>query len=113
MAKKNELLNSFSSSRKQKTALAADDIDRIAEIIETSPTPPSVKTIPVTNSVVQKTTVVPVTVVAEEPQQEFVKTSLDFPVDVYEDMKIALFRKRRSMKDYIVELVKQDLYGKK
>ncbi|MBK9463123.1 MAG: hypothetical protein IPN94_27840 [Sphingobacteriales bacterium] len=41
-----------------------------------------------------------------------IKTSLDFPFDLYEDMKIRLIRRKISMKEYLNELVRQDLYDK-
>ncbi len=96
MAKKNELLNSFASSRK-KTALAADDIDRIAEGIEEP-----------------KAVIAPKQVVQDDTEK-WIKTSLDFPESLYEDMKISLIKnkKKQSMKEYILDLVRQDLYGKK
>jgi RNase adaptor protein for sRNA GlmZ degradation len=96
MAKKNELLSSFASSRK-KTALAADDIDRIAEGIEEP-----------------KTVIAPKQVVQDDTEK-WIKTSLDFPESLYEDMKISLIKnkKKQSMKEYILDLVRQDLYGKK
>lgn len=97
MAKKNELLNSFATSRKSKTVLPADDIDRIAESIEE----PKAVTAP--KQVVQDDT------------EKWIKTSLDFPESLYEDMKISLIKnkKKQSMKEYILDLVRQDLYGKK
>jgi hypothetical protein len=103
MAKKNELLNSFSTSRKQKSvaeakpALSPEDIDRIAETVES--TPNNAAPTPIEDT--------PIAI-----KEVLVKTSLDFPVALYEDMKITLFKKRRSMKEYILELVRQDLYGK-
>jgi hypothetical protein len=103
MPKKNELQNSFNVSRKQKPVLAADDIDRIADGIESSTIRPIKQ--PVIAQVAQT--------VPEPDKEEVVKTSLDFPVSLYEDMRISLFKKRRSMKDYIWELVRKDLYGVK
>lgn len=97
MAKKNELLDSFNTSRKSKTVLLADDIDRIAEGIEES-----------------KAATAPKQVVQEDTEK-WIKTSLDFPESLYEDMKISLIKnkKKQSMKDYILDLVRQDLYSKK
>ena len=103
MQKKNDLQASF-KSRKDKPTLSVDDIDRIAEqvekpeIIASKPTPPQ----PLISERI-----------VEENVLETIKTSLDFPVSIYEDMKISLFKKLRSMKDYIVELVRQDLYSSK
>jgi hypothetical protein len=96
MANKNDLQNSFASSRK-KTALAADDIDRIAEGIEEP-----------------KAVIAPKQVVQDDTEK-WIKTSLDFPESLYEDMKISLIKnkKKQSMKEYILDLVRQDLYGKK
>lgn len=96
MQKKNDLQASF-KSRKEKVALSIDDIDRIAEQVEKP-------------EIITKTIAPPEEIVET---MAFIKTSLDFPVSIYEDMKISLFKKRRSMKDYIIELVKQDLYGTK
>ena len=110
MQKKESLQNSF-TSRKAKPVLSVDDIDRIAEQVEkpavVAPSPPKTVAKTPTIQVVQTAPVV------EEDVTETIKTSLDFPVSVYEDMKISLFRKRRSMKDYIIDLVRQDLYGSK
>jgi hypothetical protein len=104
MQKKEDLQNSF-KSRKVKTGLSVDDIDRIAEQVEK----------PIVAAIVPKVVVQPVQIVqiVEEEVAETIKTSLDFPVSVYEDMRISLFKKRRSMKDYIVDLVRKDLYGSK
>jgi hypothetical protein len=123
MQKKNDLQASF-KSRKEKVGLSVADIDRIAEQVEkpavvvkptVQPTaepiaPPIIQPTPKPKVVAAKPT--PKTIIAEE-EMETVKTSLDFPVSIYEDMKISLFRKRRSMKDYIIDLVRQDLYGSK
>jgi threonine dehydratase len=103
MPKKNELQNSFNVSRKQKPVLAADDIDRIADGIESSTIQP------IKQSVIAQAA----QTVLEPDKEEVIKTSLDFPVSLYEDMRISLFKKRRSMKDYIWELVRKDLYGAK
>jgi hypothetical protein len=104
MQKKEDLQNSF-KSRKVKTGLSVDDIDRIAEQVEK----------PIVAAIVPEVVVQPVQIVqiVEEEVAETIKTSLDFPVSVYEDMRISLFKKRRSMKDYIVDLVRKDLYGVK
>lgn len=101
MQKKEDLKNSF-SSRKAKPVLSVADIDRIAEQVEkpVSTAKPIMKP-------AQPTQII------EEEVAETIKTSLDFPVSVYEDMRISLFKKRRSMKDYIVDLVRKDLYGSK
>jgi hypothetical protein len=105
MQKKQDLQNSF-KSRKEKTVMSVDDIDRIAEQVEkpTIVAQPTVKPIAKPVQSVQ---------IVEEEVAETIKTSLDFPVSVYEDMRISLFKKRRSMKDYIVDLVRKDLYGTK
>lgn len=101
MQKKQDLQNSF-KSRKEKTGLSVDDIDRIAEQVE--------KPVMVPKAIIQPAQIVQT---SEENVAETIKTSLDFPVSVYEDMRISLFKKRRSMKDYIVDLVRKDLYGSK
>jgi hypothetical protein len=105
MQKKEDLQNSF-KSRKEKAVMSVDDIDRIAEQVEkpTIVAQPTVKPIAKPVQAVQ---------IVEEEVAETIKTSLDFPVSVYEDMRISLFKKRRSMKDYIVDLVRKDLYGSK
>lgn len=110
MQKKEDLKNSF-TSRKAKPVLSVDDIDRIAEQVEK----PAVVAQPAPKVVAQTPlkTVQPVAPIVEEDIAETIKTSLDFPVSVYEDMRISLFKKRRSMKDYIVDLVRKDLYGSK
>lgn len=106
MQKKNDLQASF-KSRKDKPLLSVDDIDRIAEQVEK---PVKVEKVekPVKKEIVVSKTLMP----NDADVMETIKTSLDFPVALYEDMKISLFKKRRSMKDYIIELVQQDLYGK-
>ncbi|GEM_PF-1174940 len=101
MAKVNDLKNSFSTSRKIQTALSTEDIDRIAEGLET----PTLKVAasPLIK-VAEKITVI--------PTEELVKTSLDFPLDLYKDMKINLIGRRQSMKEYLLDLIRRDLYGK-
>jgi hypothetical protein len=105
MQKKEDLQNSF-KSRKEKTVMSVDDIDRIAEQVEK----PTIVAQPIVAPIAKP--VQPVQIIEEEVA-ETIKTSLDFPVSVYEDMRISLFKKRRSMKDYIVDLVRKDLYGSK
>jgi hypothetical protein len=96
MIKKDDLQNSFGTSRKNKKELSATDIDRIAEGIDTP----------------QKTTAVTDNLSDNNEKTGLIKTSLDFPFDLYEDMKIKLIRRKISMKEYLNELVRQDLYGK-
>ena len=96
MIKKDDLQNSFGTSRKNKQQLSATDIDRIAEEIDTP----------------QKTTAVTIDMPDKNEKTGCIKTSLDFPFDLYEDMKIRLIRRKISMKEYLNELVRQDLYGK-
>jgi hypothetical protein len=103
MQKKQDLQNSF-KSRKEKVGLSVDDIDRIAEQVE-KVEKPTIKVQPIAKPVK--------TLQIEEDAPETIKTSLDFPVSVYEDMRISLFKKRCSMKDYIVDLVRKDLYNTK
>ncbi len=105
MQKKESLQNSF-TSRKAKPVLSVDDIDRIAEQVEK----PIIVAQPIVAPIAKP---VKVAQIIEEEVAETIKTSLDFPVSVYEDMRISLFKKRRSMKDYIVDLVRKDLYGSK
>jgi hypothetical protein len=105
MQKKEDLQNSF-KSRKEKTVMSVDDIDRIAEQVEK----PTIVAQPTVKPIVKPVQAVQI---IEEEVAETIKTSLDFPVSVYEDMRISLFKKRRSMKDYIVDLVRKDLYGSK
>lgn len=88
MAKVNELKSSFSSSRKTSNKPSADDIERISAKVETQTQTPA--------------PVVP----------ELIKTSMDFPAQLYKDMKMKLIDTRQNMKDYIVELITKDLYGK-
>jgi hypothetical protein len=103
MQKKEDLQNSF-KSRKDKPALSVADIDRIAEEVEK----PAVVAKAIPKPMAKPVLIAPI---IEEEVAETIKTSLDFPVSVYEDMRISLFKKRRSMKDYIVDLVRKDLYG--
>jgi hypothetical protein len=105
MQKKQDLQNSF-KSRKEKTVMSVDDIDRIAEQVEK----PTIVAQPIVVPIAKPVQAVQI---IEEEGTETIKTSLDFPVSVYEDMRISLFKKRRSMKDYIVDLVRKDLYGSK
>lgn len=89
VAKKEDLQKSFSgSSRRKKEKLSPEEIDRIAQ--EAEPVKPG-------------------RVEAREIKEEVVKTSLDFPVSIYEEMKIMLFKRRQSMRDYILGLVESDL----
>ena len=93
MAKMQDLQNSFSGgSRKKKKELTPEEIDRIAAEVE----PPKDEK--------------PAT---KESRDELVKTSFDIPVDLYEEMKITLFKRRQSMRDYILGLIKSDLHGGK
>jgi hypothetical protein len=113
MQKKNDLQASF-KSRKDKIELSVADIDRIAEQVEKPEV--IVKKVEKPEKLEVAAKSIPKSVaktIVEEDATETIKTSLDFPVALYEEMKIGLFRKRRSMKDYIIDLVRQDLYGKK
>lgn len=107
MQKKQDLQNSF-KSRKEKVGLSVDDIDRIAEQVE-KVEKPTIKVQPIVQPIAKPVK----TLQIEEDAPETIKTSLDFPVSVYEDMRISLFKKRCSMKDYIVDLVRKDLYNTK
>lgn len=87
MAKINDLKNSFSATRKTSEKPSVEDIERISATVEK---------------------IMPVELV--KPEEELIKTSLDFPLSMYRDMKIRLLDKRQSMKEYIWELIRQDLY---
>lgn len=87
MAKINDLKNSFSVSRKVSDKPTAEDIERISATVE--------KTSPIETP---------------KTEEEVIKTSLDFPLNMYRDMKLRLLDKRLSMKEYIWDLIKQDLY---
>lgn len=98
MAKKKDLANSFGSRRKKNT-LSIEEIDKIADERElekkgVAPTPPVAK-----KSTRRKT----------EKDEEVIKTSLDMPVGLYEEMKISLIRKKKSMREYLLELIRTDL----
>ncbi len=88
MAKINDLKNSFSATRKVNEKPSVEDIERISATVE--------KIMPVE--------------LTKPAEEELIKTSLDFPLSMYRDMKIRLLDKRQSMKEYIWELIRQDLY---
>lgn len=98
MAKKTDLKNSFSTSRKAIEKPTLEDIERITATVEKSPIVdiPLVKEKP-----------------ASAPEEAFIKTSLDFPKTMYREMKIRLLDKEQSMKEYIWELIRKDLQGNK
>jgi hypothetical protein len=77
--KNKEILQQSFSSRKANAKPSNLDIERIASEVE-----PSVS-------------------------DEVVKTSLDFPIELYQAMKLHLLGKRQKMKDYILNLIRQDL----
>lgn len=91
MAKINDLQNSFSTSRKGTGKPSIDDIERITATVEKTS---------IENA--QSTT-----------EEEIIKTSIDFTASMYRDMKIRLLDKRQSMKEYIWELIRKDMYDNK
>ncbi len=96
MAKKKDLANSFSSRRKKST-LSAEEIDKIAEERELEKKGAK-------EPIVKKSTRRKV-----DKEEEVIKTSLDMPVSLYEEMKISLIRKKKSMREYLLELIRNDL----
>ncbi len=146
MAKKDALLNSFSSSRKKKPMLSEEEINRIAEEREaekrqinqvppkkvpvaTVPTPTEKAPAPkVEAEPLGTTTTLKEEAVVEKPKnaaskrsrkrvvdpkdEEVIKTSLDMPVTLYEDMKIYLIRQKKSMREYVLGLIEKDLNKK-
>ena len=92
MAKKEDLTKSFGSSRKNK--LSPKEIDRLVEEREEEK-----KVVVTTKKTATKT---------PQPIKE-VKTSFDITEDLHEEMRIHLIRKRVSMKDYLIGLIKKDL----
>ena len=93
MAKKEDLTKSFGSSRKKKLSLT--EIDKIAEEREEEK---QGRAEPTKKEVTK----------AVKPMKE-VKTSFDISEDLHEEMRIHLIRKRVSMKDYLIGLIKKDL----
>ena len=99
MAKKKDLANSFGSRRKKST-LSAEEIDKIAEERELEKKGASSSRPPVTKKSTRRKV---------DKEEEVIKTSLDMPVSLYEEMKISLIRKKKSMREYLLELIRNDL----
>jgi len=114
MAKKQDLAKSFGSgSRKKKPALSEAEINKIAaeREAEKKKTKLVKKTVatPVPN---QKKTSRSSKKQAQHQEEAVIKTSIDMPVGLYEDMKIYLIRQKKSMREYLLNLIEQDLNKK-
>lgn len=57
----------------------------------------------------ESTSPIPETNKPNPPKPKVHRTSINFPFDVYDAMLEHTFRKRISMKDYLVNLIKTDL----
>lgn len=43
------------------------------------------------------------------PKMKLYRLSIDVPEDVYEDVKIKVVRQKKTVRDYVLELIDQDL----
>lgn len=124
MSKKEALSNSFgSTSRRRKASLSDEVINQIAENREiqkkaTSEKVEKPKPVPTkkasskpenTKKAKPKAVQKKLKRVVQADDEEVIKTSLDMPVSLYEDMKISLIRQKRSMREYLIDLIQKDL----
>ncbi len=127
MAKKEDLKNSFGggSRRRKKPILSDAEINKIAEerevikkgvVSETnkSPTKTEENALKPKPTAKKRITPTPKKVkklkrVVQEGDEAVIKTSLDMPVSLYEEMKIHLIRQKKSMREYLLDMIKSDL----
>ena len=146
MSKKDQLANSFASTRRKKAKLSIEEIDKIVDggVVEPKIEPIAIKEpekviieVPkVEVKVEPEQTIIdtPKIAVSENTQrvakpksrsggskrsmkvakieEEVIKTSLDIPIDLYEDMKIYLIRQKQSMREYLLDMIRKDLARK-
>lgn len=118
MADKNKLTSSFGSSRKRKKP-SLDEIDKIAEGVSGTPstTPAAPKPAPAKKkaSAPRKPAVSkkPVASVKPPPAAEeavpMKKTSVDLPLALYQEIKILLIKDQMKFREYLTNLIEQDL----
>jgi len=107
MAKKDLLSNSVKTSRRKKE-LDVSEIDRIAQQIhskekqEEEVKEPEEKVTPITKKRKQKPK-------EEKSTDDKVSTTIEFDEDVFTQMKVHLAMNRLKMRDYVQNLVKDDL----
>jgi len=118
MADKKKLTNSFGTSRRKKPSL--DEINKIAEGASTaSPTPPAPATPPKSPKAVAKPKPKarkPSPPVPPKPAPPLApvdipmkKTSVDLPLELYQDLKIHLIKNQMKFREYLTNLIEADL----
>ncbi len=117
MAKKQDLAKSFSSgSRKSKPILSEEEINKIAEEREAEKKMAKIikepTSEPIPTPVLQEKPAKPTKKQTRYKDEELVKTSIDMPAGLYEDMKIYLIRQKKSMREYLLNLIEKDLNKK-
>lgn len=120
MADKKKLTTSFGTSRKR-TKPSLDEIDKIAETTS-APTPaspplgagePSPADPPKKKPALQpKAPAVKKATPAPPPEPEPVamkKTSVDLPLELYQEIKIHLIKRQTKFREYLTDLIEKDL----
>jgi len=116
MADKKKLTTSFGTSRKRKKP-SLDEIDKIAETTASpspasspSPAPAAAqKKKPVAKRkapAARKTAPAPP---VESPPVAMKKTSVDLPLELYQEIKIHLIKNQTKFREYLTDLIEQDL----
>ena len=129
MAKKNKLTSSFGTARKRSKP-SLDEIDKIASATEpTSPAPststapaaapkksaapkqpapkPAAAKAPATRRKPAAPNAAPVPEVPADTVMK--KTSVDLPLELYQELKIHLIRKQLKFREYLTDLIERDL----
>ena len=124
MSKKQQLANSFAGkSRKNRPQLSAEQIEQIVDrggevaetkaILDNIPSQEALtpkEPIPVKNDpVLPISKKKPTAKKSSKVEEVVVKTSLDMPEDLYEEMKIYLIRQKKSMREYLLDMIRHDL----
>lgn len=116
MADKKKLTTSFGTSRKR-TKPSLDEIDKIANATSRStsapPTPPAPATAPEKKAAAEpKAPAANKAAPAPPPEPEPVamkKTSVDLPLELYQEIKIHLIKNQTKFREYLTDLIEKDL----
>jgi hypothetical protein len=109
MADKKKLTTSFGTSRKR-TKPSLDEIDKIANA--TSSSPPASATPSAPAAAPEKKPIAKKVAPAPPPEPEPVlmkKTSVDLPLELYQEIKIHLIKRQTKFREYLTDLIEKDL----
>ncbi|MEM9930287.1 MAG: hypothetical protein AAF840_10745 [Bacteroidota bacterium] len=105
MAKKDQLNSSFGANRRRKKP-SLDEIEKIAEQVPATNSAPKPKPAAKPRKPVKPKAPKPAPTAAKPILK---KTSVDLPLDLYQDLKIHLIKRQMKFREYLIGLIEQDL----